>query len=288
MTGAFDPRIVIVGIQVEGSDFVYFQDEDIRIKGQKFAGPNSNACTIKISNLTRAHVNTILTKATPLSIAKNPPIMPINVTVDVGRVSKGVFRLFQGQCYVSNVTQPPDISVTLRSLVQNFQAGIIAELSMGPITQLQTIAQNIATANNLKLDITNATPRQISNFSRTGSLNKDIQKLQLLGGIRVYVDNDTLYVTDADKLRPGSVFQLNSQTGMVGVPQASESGFTAQCLVQAGINVGGGIAITSQINPEVNGVTLGISQLTFDIANRDNPFFYTMFCSNQAWNQGTS
>lgn len=287
MTSAFNNRIVRIGIQING-EFVYFEGLDIRVQGQKFASPISNACTIKISNLTKDQRHYILTTATPLSTKLKPDRTPINVTVDVGREGQWLFRLFEGQCYVSTVTQPPDIGIILRSLVNNFQAGVVQAFSMGPISQLQTIAQNIADQNGLILDFSKASPRQIANFSYTTSLSKNLFKLQMMGGIRAYVDNSTLVIVDADKVRGDVIFQLSQQTGMVGVPQVTESGCTAQCLVQPGLNIGAGIAINSKINPAVNGENYYIAQMTFDIANRDNPFFYSLLCSNQAYVQGAT
>lgn len=285
MTNAFDPRIVRVGLQIE-NDFIVFEGLDIRIEGQKFFGPTMNACTVKISNLTRDQRNFILTKATPISFPNRPNRTPIYMTVDVGRESYGTFRLFEGEVYTSTVTPPPDIGIVLRSLTQSFATGIISSISLGATTQIETVAKEIASKNGLLLDF-RAEPRQIANFSYTGPVSKLIDKLQMIGDVRACVNNRTLIVRDKDGFANEDPFVLSMETGMVGVPQATESGVTVQALVQPGLDLGRRASIKSQINPSVNGSDYNITQINFNICNRDNPFFYNLVLSNWAYIQGT-
>ncbi len=289
MTGAFDYvgglRLVRVGIQIDG-EFIYFTDLDMRIQGQKWAGPTWGSCTIKISNLTVDQQNKIMTTATPFIKTGRP----INVTVDVGREKSGYFSLFQGQCFSSNITQPPDIGITLRSVTQNFQASLMQVVSQNSSSTLKSIAQTIATKNGWKLDATRVTDRQIANFGFIGSGQKLLNKLSDFGAVRVYLDDatQTLVLTDPDKARQGAIFQLSQQTGMVGVPQATQNGCIVQCLVQPEINIGQGISVFSAVNKSVNSSNYYISQIAYDIANRDNPFYYTITCTDLSFPPGTT
>ncbi len=286
MTNAFDPRIVRVGIEIEGETF-FFEDLDIRAQGVKYANPLPGQCTIKISNLKRDTRNYILTKATPVTGPKHPTRTPVNVTLDVGRASFTPFRLFTGQVVTSTVTPPPDIGIVLRSLTNSAMTQFIDNISESATVPMSQIAEQVAQKNNLTLRF-EAQDRMIGNFSFTGAVGRLPERLQLFGGVRVYVDNDSLIVTDADKPRSGVRYELNLNTGMVGVPQACESGCIAQMLIKPGILVGGAVSVKSQINPAVNGDTYNISQLNFDIANRDVPFYYTMLLSNYFYQNGTT
>lgn len=288
MTSAFDPRVVRVGLQTSAKDFLFFEDLDIRVQGQKFANPTSSYCTVKISNLTRDQRNFILTTATPVTV-KGKDRTPIFVTVDVGRKYNGapsLFRLFEGTVYTSTVTPPPDIGITLRSLAQSEFTGLIQSNSQGLITQLETIAKSIADQNGLMLKF-KATPKQIANYTHDGAVTKQLQKLQEVGGVLAYIDGKTLVVTDQYGFNNDAGFVLKMETGMVGVPQATESGCIAQMLVAPNINIGDKISVQSKINPSVNGSDYNIRQIAFDIANRDTPFFYTLTLSNQLIAQGT-
>lgn len=278
MTSAFDPRLVKVGIRINGV-FTYFQDLDIRVQGQRFFSETSAFCTIKISNLTRDQRHWLLTNATPV-LANN--ITPAYITVDVGRQSYGTFRLFEGTCYTSTVTQPPDIGITFRSLDSSGLASAIQPTSFGPITRLSTISKYVADNLNppVNLDFRVTNDVQIANFSTTSNTNDLIPRLNQIGGVVACVNNGTLIVRDINGFYQNREFTLDVQHGMVGLPQATESGCLAQMLVHPNVQIGDLININSVINPSVNG-QYRISQIAFDIANRDTPFFYTLTLTNK-------
>lgn len=286
--GAFDERIIRIGIEING-EVLFFEDLDIRVQGQKFAdAATANFCTVKISNLTRDQRNYILTKATPVVRVGGKKLTPIFITVDVGRQSYGTFRLFEGTAYISTVTGPPDVGIVLRSLTQSELSGVIQAYSAGAVANLKTIAVEVAKRNNLILDYRVTKDKQISNFTYTGAVNKLPERLAMLADIIVHVDNKTMFVYDNNKNRSDANFVLSQDTGMVGVPQATESGALVQALISPGLLIGGGLTINSKINPAVNGEHYNIKQMTFDIANRDDPFFYTMLCVNNFFAQGTT
>jgi hypothetical protein len=283
MTNAFDPRIVQVGLEIEG-DFLIFKDLDIRITGSKFASPDMNVCTVKISNLTREQRNYILSKATPYAARG---LTPIRMTVDVGRQSYGTFRLFEGEVYSGNVTPPPDIGVTLNSLTNSFASGLMSSNSQQAVTQLETVARSIAQQNNLTLNF-RASPKQIANFSYTGAISKLVDKLQMVGGVRAWVDNKVLTVINKNEYDGEEALDVNINTGMVGVPQATQNGVSAQILITPGVKPGMRVNVLSDINPSANGEFF-LSTIDFEICNRDNPFYYKLgLTNNVSYNSGTT
>lgn len=284
MNGAFDPRIIRLGLKVGDNDVEYFEDLDIRVQGMKTAGPTQNQATIRISNLTRDQRNYILTKSSPLALAgQNGKIfVPTFLTLDVGRRSYGTFRLFEGNVYTSNVTPPPDLSIVLVSLMNSELMSLLAANSQNGMTDLKTIAQSIATQCKLQLNFNVKVNKQVANYSFTGSVLRQIDKLQMIGDVIAYIDNGVLYVEDTYFLDKSKNFNLSMATGMVGVPQATQGGVVAQMLIQPGVRAGGSITVNSQINPSVNGDNYKIWQVGFDIANRDDPFWYTILCNNNA------
>lgn len=275
MTNAFDPRIVKVGVQINNGAWTYFEDIDIRIQGQRFFSGTSGFFTIKLSNLTRDQRHEFLTSATPiLSVGK-----PANLIVYVGRVSKGTFILFQGQCYTSTVTSPPDISITFRVVDGSALASAIAPNSLGPLTRLSVVSQYVANQLGYNLLFNVTTDINVANVSYPTNTADLVVYLNTLG-VRACVNNGNLIVTDQNGINQNNGFVLSQQTGMVGIPQATQDGCTAQMLVQAGINIGDQIGINSAVNPSVNG-SYRIDQIAVDIANRDNPFFYNLTLTNR-------
>ncbi len=99
-------------------------------------------------------------------------------------------------------------------------------------------------------------------------------------GVRAVISNGILIVTDQNGINQNNGFILSAETGMVGIPQATQDGCTAQMLVQANVNIGDQIGINSIVNPSVNG-SYRIDQIAFDIANRDTPFFYNLTLTNR-------
>jgi hypothetical protein len=266
MTNAFDPRIVRVGISIN-NDLQIFEGLDIRIQGQKFASTESSACLIKISNLTRTQKNFIMTTASPMTISNNPNRMPIPVTV--GRQSYGTFRLFEGTCWASGVTEPPDIGILLQSTTQNLSASLMNSVNLGALSSLQTISQSIANMYGLTLNFT-AAEKQVANFNYTGGLQSAINKLARCADVRVHIDNKVLNVFNIGSTRGGiQPFVLSLQNSMVGIPEATQSGVKARMLIRPEPQIGGPITINSLINPAVNG-SYFISTMNFNIASRDD------------------
>lgn len=319
MTSAFNARIVIVTIGtptalpngaqgpvlVQQQALTFISDGsapglDIRIRGQKLATPESSACTIRISNLTRAHKNAIMTGSTPLTLSKNPNRQPVPVTVSVGRAigvgreaSFAPFQLFSGFCWASEVSSPPDITITLTSTTQNLAASTLQPNNFGALATIGSISNQIAQLYGLTPNVTTSqVGKQIVNFSYTGGVQSAINKLSQCGLIRVHVDGAVpggkLNVYDiGSTVGNVAAFNLNIQNSMVGIPEATESGISARMLIRPEPQIGGAINITSAINPAVNG-SYHIHTMNFDIATRDDPFWYELFCDNTKYVQGGS
>lgn len=282
MTQAFDDRIVRVGLEIDG-DISVFEGLDIRAQGRMFASPTNNICSVRISNLTEDQRNYILTKASP-NFFREGGRQSVKMYLDVGRESTGVFRLFEGGVMATGATQPPDIGIVLESINNNYATSLIGGTSFGAITKLSTICKRIAQQNGLTLEF-DAKDINIENYSFTGALAKQVEELQFVGGMNVFVDNKTLVVLDVRKRRGAGEIFLALDTGMVGQPNACDSGVIVKAMINSAYRLGGGIYVESKINPAVNG-HYKIMQLNFEIANRDDPFWFTIYGSNNPAEQG--
>lgn len=284
MTDAFDNRIVSVGIEINGETMI-FEGLDIHASGLRNTTPTEATATIVISNLTRAHRNYILTKASPFIQGKDQK--PLRVWLDVGRESYGTFRLFDGGCWAMGATQPPDIGIVLESTANLAALNIIASTSFGGTVPLKTIAQKIADKNKLTLEYKVKNDKKIANYSYSGSVGREIQQLATMGGVKAYIaENNTLVVIDADAPRSDTTVLIDLIGGMVGVPQATASGVIVRTLVNSAIKIGNNVEIISEINPAVNG-KYRVETIQFDIANRHPQFFYTLYCTNTFMTNGT-
>jgi len=66
---------------------------------------------------------------------------------------------------------------------------------------------------------------------------------------------------------------LNLDTGMIGIPEFTEQGIKVKMLFDNQTVLGGGLDVTSKLNPAANGVYT-VYKLAFELASRDTPFYY--------------
>lgn len=294
MTNAFDPRRMTITISaaaplasgVQGpvqSEQIIFTSTaaapglDMRVRGKYFAGSTMGQAEIKISNMTRQQRNNLITMATPI-IPVNANRTPAYVTVDAGRDSYGVFRLFEGTCWAAAVTQAPDMTLTLSSLTNSIQSSTVGVTTEGILTPLSVIVQKIAALYKWTPKFMVKNDRQIANFQFTGSGQTAINKLEEIGNVNVFLVNGVLTVIDRGSF-VGPPAPINLQSGMVGVPQANEWGIQVKTLIRPDIQLGGAVQVMSQTNPACNG-TWTIKQLGFEVTNRDDPFWYDILGVN--------
>jgi len=283
MTSAFDQRIIRVTIDINGTIQEY-KNVRIDIRGTKYRSAQFSQAEIRIFNLTRENQQWILTKASPFAL---PPaqLTPINVTLEVGRESYGTFTLFQGAVFAAGIMQPPDMGLVLQSLTSNFLLANTTAVAFPETTTLGQIATQLARSLNCTLQSPSANlSRQIVNYSFTGAPAKQLQRLNEMGVV-AYVDNNVLVVVDPEQARTDNTILIDSISGLVGVPQATTMGCTCRVMIGQGIEVGGKVEVVSQQNPSVNGTYI-VQRLDFEASNREQPFFYTLDCLNQAFYTG--
>ncbi len=279
MTTVFDQRIVQVSIEFEDGTQT-FEGLSIYATGQKVDAAAMNQCECRIFNLTKEQRNYILSRTSPLNLNRRPIIM----TLDVGRESYGTFRLFDGYVISSGSTQPPDIGITLTALTNSFSTGIILRNIQSSIAQLRTIAQSIAENNGKILDF-QATDKQIQNFMYNGCAAYQIRDLNEMGGIIASIDGNVLTVRDADKPDKALPRLISATTGMVGIPQFTAAGINVRMMIDNTIKLGGIVNIISEEVPAANGSWV-VQKILFEVASRDQPFFYTLDCKVPAYYAG--
>jgi hypothetical protein len=285
MPSAFDGRLMRLTIQLPSGPQSFDQEFAIQASGRKYAGGIQGEAEVRVFNLTREIQNYILTQASPL-LTPGRPLTPINVALDVGRESTGLFRLYEGFCFQGGMTQPPDIGITFRALTNNLLTGVIAGSNAAQRATLEQLARNVADANGLELSFQSSQGgKLVGNWSVSGSAQQQIDNLALAGDVDAFVDGSTLVVLDHAKSRDGSNVLIDAEGGMVGIPQVTENGVVVRVMINPAIKVGCGVTIDSKLNPAANG-TYKVVQLNFEAASRDTPFWYTLGCSNLAYYQG--
>lgn len=267
MANTFDDRLVALSITIQGKTNTY-TDLYISASGTKYANENENECEIKIANLTSENRAYLLTQTSPF----NDTRIEKTVTLLAGRKSYGLSTIFVGNIVSVTVSQPPDIFVTLRCLTGFFQNGNIIARTQPEISRLSSIASSVAKDLGLTLNF-QATDKNVSNYSYSGPALKQVRKLGEVGLLDAYIDNNMLVVKNAGVPLSNTTRVLDLDSGMIGVPQLTELGVKVTFFLDNFTTLGGGLQIKSIINPAANGNYI-IYKLSFEIANRDTPFYW--------------
>lgn len=268
MAQAFDLRIVKISIEVNGQLKTYSSPMQITANGTKYANALQSECTVTIDNLDKPTQDFLLTETSPYNLNRTPK----TIIVEAGRESYGTAVIYKGNIVNAIVSQPPDITVTLKCLTGNFIKGnVISRTQPGSATVSQ-ISQQIAQDTNTVLNF-QATDKNVGNYAFSGGALDQISALGTLGNYNVFIDNDTLIVKDALIPISGSTRILSAETGMIGIPEFTERGLKVKMLIDNQTRLGGALDIRSTQYPAANGIYI-IYKLGFQIASRDTPFYY--------------
>lgn len=270
-----DPRLLRIGIEINGQLKLY-EGLAMTASGTKYANATQNECEVKITNLDEATRNYLLTETSPFNKNKRRKLL----TVEAGRVSTGYALVFEGDITSAVGAQPPDITITLKAATGDHAKGNIIASSMPGIAPLQNIASRVAQDMGLSLNF-QAKPKSISNYTFTGSVVKQIDQLGAMGRVNAYVDDRELVVKDFGAPLEKRTRVLNLDTGMIGIPEFTEQGIKVKMLFDNQTVLGGGLQVTSKLNPPANGLYT-VFKLGFELASRDTPFYYIAEASRAA------
>lgn len=267
-----DLRRIRFGIEISGR-VNWYEGLRVRAGGTKFANAQQNECTLTVSGLSMSTRDHLLTETSPFNSNRTPK----RLIIEVGRVSTALFRIFIGDIVSAEPSAPPDVDVIIKAKTQSAQAGNVVAIASGPISKLSAISQRVADEIGLGLDF-QALDKNISNFSYTGAALKMVNLLQDSGGVRAFIDDETLIVKNYGSALSGRIRILGADTGMVGIPKATEKGLDVSFLIDSESLLGGMIRLDSKMNKSLNGDYV-IDQLKFDVASHEDPFFYSATCS---------
>jgi len=274
MTNALDPRLVSVSIEVNGIQKTYDQIY-IKAVGTRYANALQNEAVITLTNLEKVTQDYILTETSPFNPNRTPKI----VRLFAGRESYGQTLIYSGNVISSVVSQPPDVTLTLKCLTGNFVKGKVLSRTRPGAASLAEISAAIAQDTDTVLNFS-ATNKNVTNYSFSGSALDQVGTLGTLGNINAFIDNNILIVKDINTSVPGSLKILNSATGLVGIPEITEQGVKVKYLLDNVSRLGSGLRLSSDVYPAVNGDYV-IFKLGFDISNRDTPFYFIAEASRQ-------
>jgi baseplate hub protein gp41 len=262
-----DPRLVTLSINVNGVTNT-FQDLYIKANGTKYSNPLQNECEATIYNLDKQTQDYLLSETSPYNANKTQKTL----TLQAGRQSYGLSKIYVGNIVFASPTQPPDIGITFKCLESNFLKGQFSTLTQPGVATLSQVAKQAAAALNVTL-LNQATDKNVTNASYSGPTGNLVNHVQSFGGVNCYIDNGVLVVKNANVPLSGTVRVLSATSGMIGIPTMTERGLRVTFLLDNTTVLGGGLQIQSVEYPAINGNYI-IYKLGFQIANRETPFYW--------------
>lgn len=265
--GLFDDRLIRVVLTYDDTELTLDSGLNITATGVKYVDPVQNECTIVIGNLKRETRDQLATHLTPFNYSDKRK----HVKLYAGRVSTGLFLLYEGDILDCYPSQPPDILLTIKSKTAQFFKNDILAQSYAIIAPMSQISKGIADSMSLTHRF-EATDKNIQNYSYTGSAIKQVDKLAEMGGVDAYIDDGQLCVKNKGVALKNSTHVLSSESGMIGIPELTEYGVRVRCLLEPTVILGGELELSSTSNPSLNGKYTNY-RVGFQIASRDVPFY---------------
>lgn len=274
-----DERVLRVSIEFQ-STVVTFENLAITVKGTKFSNALRGDCEVTIANIEKAKADYILSQVTPFEVARRVSTTGVldrkQIVVEVGRQSTGTTILYRGDIFYASITEKPDTALVIQAKTGLAQAGNIISSSYADNTSVSSIASQVASVLGLTLNF-EATDKQVSNYASTGPALNEVSKLEETGEYSVFIDNQVLNVTDKNATLRGKTRLLDANNGLIGIPKGTERGVKVTMLWDSQTVIGGLLQLTSTQYPAVNG-RYKIYKLSYDLSNRDIPFYYVAEC----------
>ena len=264
-----DARLLRVGIELD-KVIRFFEGLDIKCTGSKTNNSTQNEFNISISNLNRETRAYILTNNNIL----NRRLQNKKVTVEVGRESTGLTKIYEGSIRMVTISQPPDITLTLKTYTGDSFKNKLESSTNSANTNLSQICKKLAQSLKLNL-IFQAKDKKIANYNFAGAALEQVSKIEELGDIDITIDDDNVIVKNENVALNGLIRNINARNGMIGIPDITERGIRVKILFDNKVQIGTLVVIQSELNPAANGEYV-VYKINYDLANRQNQFYITL------------
>lgn len=269
----FDDRLLSIGIEVNGQ-MRFYQGAACTAKIVKSADAKQNSCEITIDNLLLETIDYLVTETSPW----NPSQKPKLITVMAGRQSTGVENIYNGDVILAEPSMPPDRKLTMKALTQNGAKYKWTSRSSPKTIQLSELCKQVAGDYALGLRF-EAKDKTVSNYVYNGSTAQQIKKLEQVGDVDCFIDDEFLVVKDLGKGVRGEVRVVSAATGMIGTPVLDDKGIKVRMLFDPTIKLGQQIEIQSEVNKAANGQYV-IYNWAASLATHENDWYLDLSCNN--------
>ncbi len=277
-------RLIRISITIEGQTFKLTEELGLRVKVNKAALSIQNRATVEVTGLTTEMREGLLSQFTAWNkrLVDSAQIQGkyARITIEAGYASQGkedLSIIFLGDVVlVDPVSGPPDIGVRItafsRQIDKTRWISNVAPAKMTFYNLVAWAAEQMGFGTNFVCE-TSYNDKEIENPARSmhivGSLVIYIQDLYK-PDVAAFIDDDVLIVKDRNKIvSRASLVPVNK---LVGAPSWNEWGMEFVTMFDPAIRLAGGIALTSKMNPGINGNYV-LTSLEYDLTSRERAFY---------------
>lgn len=273
-----DKRLMRVIITVDGSSTQYdtVGDDGLAMKASitKSSDPKQNKGEVTIEGLRREERERVLMRISPWRKDKKMA----RLEIQAGRESWGLRTLFVGDITGASITQPPDIQLRMTATTGQNLRTTASPVSAPATHNLQQVAEDIAKRGGLNLHVSDKAPltKTVTNWRSDSGCQQQIEELSRASGCDVSIDDSELVIKPRGQHKAGSTSVVISRdSGMVGIPELSESGLKVKCLLDPAFSVGCRYRVESELHPGATGWYVADS-ISWELATHDTAWYVAL------------
>lgn len=262
----------------QGRNAKSLQGVNVRFSIPKYRGQIRGQAKISVCNLAGEDIAYLTTYMSPwIEIQKQKKIR-----LFAGYENNNAM-LFAGDILRAVPTQPPDVWLECEAIGGYFNNLKTESFTVhGPVTVRQ-LGAHLAQMQGLSfrcLCKEETAQKRLDNFCYTGGLSGSIKKLNDLGCGVFYVEDDILFLDDAEpELKAGKTVRLLTEaSGLVGIPRPGPIGLECTTLLDPSIKLGEALEVRSSRIPSINGLYYPYA-LTHEGEFRGNEWYTKLKCA---------
>jgi len=230
--------------------FVDISGLSIKFEIKKTIGSVMNEATIEIDGLSTPTLENL---TTTVSQVFNPSGTKPVLKITAGYVNEESI-LFEGELYEAIAGARPRRTLTCQGKTGFSNKGTQASFSIDN-TKLHTVAKSIAEQAGIAYIFDEGTNIGIENYTYSGNLYDAVIGLGSYGrGITAYVEDNVLRIIKDTTTPSTSSSVISSDTGMIGLPQITQTGVIVRYRMNAFVKCNSSIRVISQIIPLASGL----------------------------------
>jgi len=266
-------RRVILEIQTDDKTVKTFDGLNVNFNVSKQASEVTPYGRIVVANLTMEDVVNITTiVGTYTNVKKRKKVrLYAGYDDDVGLIFEGDITS------AAPITEPPDVWMQIEATNGFFDNNRVVSKTIKDKTPIKNVAEQIANWLKVPLQWMATTNKVINLFSASGSAGQFIRKLNNLGDILAFKDEEGLIILDLKNPKRKTTTEVSKNTGMIGIPKADNNGIRVDVLLNHHLKLGQTIDLKSELIPSING-KYWIYGLTHSGSLRDNEFVTSILC----------